>query len=53
MFHPPPVSRSSSNAILNGASYLKYDIFERKDGRKSLVPVRYSIRNQDHDGPDT
>ena len=37
--------RTSSNSNLNGASYLKYDIVEKKDGRKTLVPVRYSIRN--------
>lgn len=36
----------------SGASYLKYEIIEKKDGKKSLVPIRYSIRNKDHH-PDT
>ena len=33
---------------IKGASYLKYEVLE-KNGSKILVPVRYSIRNQNLD----
>jgi len=36
-----------TNAIL-GASFVRYEILEKK-GQKILVPVRYSIRNQNLD----
>jgi hypothetical protein len=49
-----PQVRSQTSGIennLEGASYLRYDILKKKEG-KFLVPIRYSIRNLETDGPD-
>lgn len=32
---------------VEGASYIRYEVIDKK-GLKSLVPVRYSIRNADN-----
>ena len=37
---------SQANENMEGASYFRYEIIEKKD-IKYLVPVRYSIRNQE------
>ena len=38
------VSLGLTNEGIGGASYLRYEVLERK-GQKILIPVRYSIRN--------